>query len=231
MGKRKVFTKTDLSVPQVEHNLDTAGNVVILPEVVPPKNTVVNFGRNSTNYRSYDFARWYGAGIDAITYACQRQIERFLAGQDGNLSVATVVGCCNTGLRYFLDYCMLQATVFERDLTLTDVNRELIDGYLSHLSRLGTATINQRNCYSKNKSVLVALGQRGLFPLITSGDTATFPRNPFPNINRKIKGETALSKRERQEFAAALRQAIKPIWIDGTPMPNYMLVYESPRIL
>ncbi|MNF76573.1 hypothetical protein D3C84_586900 [compost metagenome] len=120
---------------------------------------------------------------------------------------------------------MLQATAFERDLTLKDVNRELIDGYLNHLSRLGTATINQRNCYAKTKSVLVALGQRGLFPLVTSGDTSTFPRNPFPNINRKIKGETALSKRERQEFAAALRQAIKPIWIDGTHMPNYLLVY------
>ena len=225
MGKRKVFTKTDLSVPQIEHNLDTAGNVVILPEAVPPTNTVVNFGRTSTSHRSYDFARWYGAGIDAIAYACQRQIERFLAGQDGNLSVNTVVGCCNSGVRHFLEYCELQAMAFERDLTLKDVNRDLIDGFLNHLSRLGTATINQKNCYTKNKSVLVALGQRGLFPLVTSGDTATFPRNPFPNIKRKIKGETALSKRERQEFAVALRQAIKPIWIDGMPMPDSLLVY------
>lgn len=30
MGKRKVFAKTDISVPQVEYNVDTAGNVVIL---------------------------------------------------------------------------------------------------------------------------------------------------------------------------------------------------------
>ncbi|KPZ05651.1 Uncharacterized protein ALO94_04163 [Pseudomonas syringae pv. spinaceae] len=78
MGKRKVFSKSDLSVPQVEHNNDTVGNVIILPEVIPPETTVVTFGRNTTNTRNFDFARWYGVGIDAITYACQRQIERFL---------------------------------------------------------------------------------------------------------------------------------------------------------
>ncbi|PYD17835.1 hypothetical protein [Pseudomonas syringae] len=83
MGKRKVFTKTDLTVPQVEHNIDPVGNVVILPDVIPPKTTVVEFARNSKGIRRFDFARWYGTGIDAITYACQRQIERFLAGQEG----------------------------------------------------------------------------------------------------------------------------------------------------
>lgn len=225
MGKRKVFTKSDLSVPQVEHNIDTAGNVVILPEAMPPKNTVVAFGRNSTNLRSFDFARWYGAGIDSITYVSQRQIERFLAGQEGTLSVTTVVGYCNSGLAYFLDYCVLQALAFEREWTLNDLSRSLIDGYLSHLSGQGTATISQKNYYSKTKAVLVAFGQRGLFPLITSGDAATFPRNPFPNITRKVKGETALSKRERQEFAAALRQAIKPIWIGGSPITGNLLAY------
>jgi hypothetical protein len=225
MGKRKVFTKTDLSIPQVEHSLDAAGNVVILPEVIPPNNTVVTFGRNTTNTRKFDFKRWYGAGIDVINYACQRQIERFLAGQDGTFSVSTVVSYCNTGLRHFLDYCILQATAFERDLTLNDVNRGLIDGYLGHLSGRGTATTNQKNSYSKTKPVLLALAHRGLLRLVTLGDAATFPTNPFPNINRKSKGETALSKRERQEFAAALRQAVRPVWVDRSPITSDLLVY------
>lgn len=225
MGKRKVFTKTDLSVPQVEHNIDTAGNVVILPEAIPPNNTLVNFERNATNVRSFDFSRWYGAGIDAITYACQRQAERFLAGQGSDLSVATVVSYCNTGLTSFLEFCVLHATALERDLTLDDVNRSLIDGYLGNLSAQGTATISQKNCYAKTKAVLLALAQRGIMPLVVSGDAATFPRNPFPNINRKIKGETALSKRERQEVAAALRQAIKPIWIDDTIITGELLLF------
>lgn len=225
MGKRKVFTKTDLSIPQVEHNLDTSGNVVILAEAIPPKDTVVTFGRNSTSGRSFDFARWYGAGIDAITYACQRQIERFLAGQDRTGSVSTVVSYCNSGLCHFLSYCELLSKAFGRDLTLNDVSRNLIDGYLSHLSGRGTATTDQKNSYSKTKPVLLALALRRLLPLVTSGDEATFPRNPFPNINRKSKGETALSKRERQEFSAALRQAIKPLWINGTSVTSDLLVY------
>lgn len=87
MGKRKIFKKTDLNIPQVEHSQDMAGNVVILPEVIPPINTKIAFGRNTTSIRNFDFARWYGADIDPITYACQRQIERFLS--EGNAVVAT----------------------------------------------------------------------------------------------------------------------------------------------
>lgn len=224
MGKRKVFTKTDLSVPQVEHSIDTAGNVVVLPEAIPPLNTAVKFTRNSSSTRSFDFARWYGAGIDPITYACQRQIERFLAGQDGAIAVTTAAHHCTIGLRYFLDYCLLRAAAFGRNLVLADVNRDLIDGYLRHLTGLSLATISQKNVYTKTKSLLTALGRRGLFPLVPSGDTATFPRNPFPNSNRKVKGETALSKRERQAFTKALREAVRPIWSDNPLVTGYLLV-------
>lgn len=222
MGKRKVFAKTDLSTPQVEHCHDAVGNVVILPEAIPPKNTTVEFGRSSSSLRRFDFARWYDSGINSITYACQRQVERFLAGQDGAITASTVVGYCS-GLRNFLDCCVLRATAFGRDLALADVNRDLIDGYLGHLARLGLATTAQKTSYTQTKSVLLALGRRGLIPLVTSGDAATFPRNPFPNSNRKVKGEMALSKRERQAFAVALKQAIKPIWADDAPITGELL--------
>ncbi|BAW27002.1 hypothetical protein [Pseudomonas putida] len=225
MGKRKVFTKTDISVPQVEHSVDTAGNVVILPEAIPPANTVVSFGRNSSNHRTFDFVRWYGSSVDLITYVCQRQIERFLAGQEGTLSVATVVGYCTSGLVVFLDFCVLQAMALERELTLNDVNRNLMDRFLVHLAGQALLASAQKNYYTPTKSVLQALGRRGIFPLVVSGDNATFPRNPFPNSNRKVKGETALSKRERQEFAVALRQAIKPILINDTPPTSDLLAY------
>lgn len=225
MGKRKVFAKTDLSVPEVEHSYDTTGNVVILPETIPPANSTVRFPRNTTTSRSFNFARWYGAGIDPITYACQRQIERFLAGQDNALTITTVVGYCLNGLRHFLDCCMLRATALDRDLALADVNRDLIDGYLGYLEGLGTATISQKTLYTHTKPVLFALGRRGIIPLITFGDGSTFPNNPFPNINHKTKGETALSKRERQAFTVALRQAIKPIWTSNVPLSSELLVF------
>lgn len=225
MGKRKIFAKTDLSIPQVEHSQDSAGNVVILPEVIPPTNTIVEFGRSTSSLRRFDFARWYNYGIDPITYACQSQIERFLVGQDATITASTVTGYCSSGLRYFLDYCLMQAAALGRDLALTDVNRDLIEGYLGHLAGLGVTLTAQKSLYTQTKSVLLALGRRGLIPLVTSGDAATFPRNPFPNSNRKHKGETALSKRERQAFAVALRQAIKPIWADDVSVTSELLAY------
>jgi len=225
MGKRKVFAKTDLSVPEVEHSYDTTGNVVIFPEAIPPANSTVRFPRNTSSSRNFNFARWYGAGIDPITYACQRQIERFLAGQDNALTITTVVGYCLNGLRHFLDCCMLRATALGRDLALADVNRDLIDGYLGYLEGLGIVTVSQKSRYSHTKPVLFALGRRGIIPLITFGDAATFPNNPFPNINHKTKGETAFSKRERQAFTVALRQAIKPIWTSNVPISSELLVF------
>lgn len=225
MGKRKVYVRTDLSVPQVEHSLDQQGRVVTLPEATPPARTLVAFGRNTTHSRNFDFALWYGSGIDPITYACQRQIERFLAGQDTEVEVSTVVFYCRNGLRSFLDYLVLRATALGSELTLADIDRELIDGYLGHLTGQGVATITQKNVYSSTKSVLQALGQRGLIALITAGDAATFPRNPFPNSNRKVKGETPLPKAQRQAFAAAVKQAVMPIWRDDVQLTSELLTY------
>lgn len=224
MGKRKVFNRTDLSVPHVEHSRDAAGRVVIIPEAIPPATTTVAFGRNATRSRGIDFAPWYGTGIDPITYACQRQIERFLARQDGGLEASSVASICKGGLRHFLNYIELRATALRRGLALDDINRAVIDGFLGHLAGLGITTLSQRGHYTSAKSVLHALGQRGLISLVTTGDDATFPRNPFPNSG-KHKGETPLPKRQRQAFTTALRQAVMPIWLDDTPVTGELLAY------
>ncbi|HHN0155120.1 TPA: hypothetical protein ACRMUJ_004494 [Pseudomonas aeruginosa] len=225
MGKRKVFNRTDLSVPQVEHSRDSAGRVVVLPEAIPPATTTVAFGRNATRSRGFDFAPWYGTGIDPITYACQRQIERFLARQDGGLEASSVASICKGGLRHFLNYIVLRATALRRGLTLDDIDRAVIDGFLGHLAGLGITTLSQRSHYTSTKSVLHALGQRGLISLVTTGDDATFPPNPFPNSSGKSKGETPLPKRQRQAFTTALRQAVMPIWHDDAPVTGELLAY------
>lgn len=225
MGKRKVYVRTDLSIPQVEHSLDHQGRVLVLPEAIPPAITLVAFTRNTTGARNFDFAPWYGTDIDPITYACQMQVERFLAAQDAVVEVSTVTSYCRNGLCRFLDYLVLRATAFGHKLTLADINRELIDGYLGHLAGMGVSTTSQKSYYNFTKPVLQALGQRGLVALVDAGDAATFPRNPFPNSNRKVKGETPLPKTQRQEFAAAVKQAVMPIWRDDVPLTSELLAY------
>jgi hypothetical protein len=225
MGKRKVFTKTDLSIPQVEYSHDIAGNVVILPEAIPPSKTKVSFRRSACQVRSFDFARWYGAGINPITYACQRQIERFLSDGEAIVETSTVTGYCRRGMRYFLEYCVLRAAAFGRELVLDDVNRDLIDGFLGHLAGLNVKSTTQKTFYAQAKPVLLALGRRGLIHLVTSGDAATFPKNPFPNVDRKTQGETALSKSEQQAFTVALRQAVRPIWDDDASVTGELLCF------
>lgn len=224
MGKRKVFNRTDLSVPQVEHSRDAAGRVVVLPEAFPPDTTRVTFGRNATATRTFDFARWYGSGIDPITYACQRQIERFLAGQDGRIEASSAASFCKGGLRHFLDYLVLRAAAFGRGLTLADIDRATIDGFLGHLAGLGITVHSQRGHFGSAKSILYGLASRGLISLVATGDDATFPRNPFPNCSSG-KGETPLPKRQRQLFASALRKTVAPIWDDHTQVTGELLAY------
>ena len=224
MGKRKVFLKTDLNIPHVEHSHDANGSVIVLPEVIPPAHTKVNFGRNATRSRGIDFAFWYGVGIDSITYACQRQTERFLSQQDMEIEVSSVASFCKGGLRHFLNFVIWRATALGRELTLNDIDRALIDDFLGYLAGLGITTLSQRGHYSGAKTVLHALGRRGIISLITAGDNATFPRNPFPNLG-KNKGETPLSKRQRQAFTSALRQAIMPIWNDAASVTGELLAY------
>lgn len=104
MAKRKVFVQTDLSIPMIERSQQEPNTVPVAPEI-PPSDTVIKFQRG-TPMRPFDFSPWYGCGIDQITYAYQRQIERFIARQDAEVTHTTVAGYCHLGGKYFLDYLM-----------------------------------------------------------------------------------------------------------------------------
>ncbi|PCR97389.1 hypothetical protein CP336_06490 [Pseudomonas fluorescens] len=225
MGKHKDYVRIDLSTPQIGKGFDYRGGEVVAPEAIPPAITLVKFGRNTTTYRSFDFAPWYGLDIDPITYACQRQIEHFLAIPNSNIEVSTVTRYCTSGLCRFFDFLALRATALRRELTQADIDRELIDSFIGHLAGMRVSAVSQRNYYNSVKPVLLALGQLGVIALVDTGDTSTFPRNPFPNSNRKVKGETPLPKAQRQAFAQALKQAVMPIWCDDVPLTSKLLTY------
>ncbi|MEZ5437266.1 MAG: hypothetical protein R3F12_02805 [Lysobacteraceae bacterium] len=225
-GKRKVFTKTDLSIPKVEHTRDAGGAVVIPMEVIPPATTLVRFEPNPNGSRSFDFAPFYGVGIDAITYACQRQIERFLAKQDKEVEVSTVTNYCQRGLKTFLDCLTLRAAALRRALTLADIDRDLIDGYLAYLRDSGVSYSSQKTRYDKTKSVLTALGTRGLIRLVHTGDDRTLPDNPYPHSNQTYKGATPLPRAQRQAFTQAVKTAVMPLFRDDVEVTGELLAWS-----
>lgn len=223
-GKKKTFLKTDLSIPAVNHNFSTENQTLKLTDRFPPEVTRVDIGKNATRMRWIDFERWYRADIDEIAYACQRQIERFVARQDRDIEPSTVASLCKGGLRHFLDYVMLRAKAYERELRLADVDRSLIDGFLGYLNDLAINRQSQRSNFTAAKSILMALCARGLIAYVDSGDHATFPKNPFPNTP-KTDGPSPIPKRQRQEVAAALKLATASIWKDDVVITSSLLSY------
>lgn len=227
MAKRKTFIRIDTNVSKIEYSRDACGRVAIPLELVPPPVTEVIFPKRS-NARSrerFDFKCWYGVGIDTITYACQKQIERFLSTHDGDRSPASIAAYCENGMRHFLSYCAFLSKSISRPLELDDVNRELIDGFIHHLSGPDTRPETKRCRYKNTKSVLVALGKRNLLNIIEVGDNATFPRNPYPNSNRLTKGEKPLLKAQRKAFAQAVKTALMPLLHDVKEPTGELLSY------
>lgn len=224
-GKRKVHTKTNLPVPKVEYLREADGTAIINAEAVPPAVTVVAFGYNATNYRTFDFAPFYGIGIDEITYACQRQVERLLSKQDRDVEATSVVSIANKSLRSFLDYLALRAKALGRPQGLSDINREVVDGYICHLAQPQRSMGTQKTLYGGVKTTLKALAKRGLVQVVAAGDARTFPKNPFPNSARHAKSEKPLSRTERQVFTAAVKTAAMPLFRGDVAVTGELLAY------
>ncbi|MBM2882831.1 hypothetical protein JFK97_00295 [Chromobacterium phragmitis] len=223
MSVRKVFIKTDLTVPMVEHTLPGGHAVAKEPEI-PPSSTVVYFPRGISK-GSFDFGPWYGFGIDQITYAFQRQIERFLAKQDAELADMSIASYCHGAARFFLDFLVLRSAAAKRELTLRDIDRDTIDGFIASFDGEDIELSTKVGRYNGSKAVLRALCNRGMIVEIHGGDNATFPPNPFPGRGRASKGAKPLTTVERKAFSAALRQAIAPLFQSDVTVTADLLAY------
>lgn len=223
MPARKVFVQTDLSIPMIEHGPPGTHAVTDAP-VIPPPTTAVKFPRG-TGKGSFDFGPWYGFGIDQITYAYQRQIERFLAKQDSELADMTVVSYCHGSARSLLDYLLLRSAALKRELTLRDIDRDMIDGYFASFDGDDIELTTKAGRYNGAKAVLKALCNRGLIEEVHGGDNATFPPNPFPGKHRASRGAMPLTLVERKAFSVALRQAVAPLFQSNVKVTADLLAY------
>lgn len=223
--KKKIFkTMAKDSLNNQPINSDHEHNISYANESCP-LSQIVRFERNASVYRKFDFGPWYGVGIDNITSACQQQIHRFLDKQDSNVTITTVITYCRSGLRTFLDFAAGQRTLANHDLSVQDINRNMINGYLNYLKDKGLTKVGQRTKYNAIKSVIVALGKRGVITYNQSGDEALLPRVPFSNVNKPYPTIPPLSDSDRNRFAVVVRRAVAPIWNDDVIVTTELLAY------
>ena len=182
-------------------------------DALPPEQPVIRLPENISGVRNLDFGRYYGAGCDGVVYAAQRTLERMAdaSRKSGGktLSPMTVAWYYLNGLSAFLPFCATMAGALGRELRLDDIDRPLIDHFIAHLRQSGGKLASQKNQYHAAKSVLVGMGQSGWIA------KDIFPRNPFPNSNRSMKGQAALSERERKAVLKALKADMRAI-VDGS---------------
>lgn len=185
---------------------------------LPPAQIVLRLPENATGVRNLNFGKHYGTGCDVVVYACQRTLERMAedsAKSSGKtLSPATIEGYFRIGLGAFLPHCATMVAALGRDLRLDDIDRDLVDHFIAELRQSGGKPSAQKNRYAKAKSVLVDMGQSGWI----SQDI--FPRNPFPNSNRSMKGQSALSEPERKAVLKALKADMREIVSGSDPLTS-----------
>ncbi|HFL7941467.1 TPA: hypothetical protein ACG5DM_004572, partial [Pseudomonas putida] len=112
MGRKKKFSTTDISIPEIDGSVKFKNPSI--QELIA--NPIVEIPPNTFQRASLSFAEWYGGKIDAITYICHVQILRFFAKQDKELEVYTVCSVY-TSITRMLDFAALRATALNSILT------------------------------------------------------------------------------------------------------------------
>lgn len=190
-----------------------------------PANTVVAFPENATSRRTADFGPFYGQGYDDIAAACQCTIEKLVAESVKTrgkiLSVSTIVGYWRTGFRSFAPFLSLLHTASSERLTMADLSADSITQFLQYLRNEPLKYGAQKAHFASTKALLVACHRFGFWPEVDM--KTVWPANPFPNSNKRAKGQKALSKNEKRFLVKALRKDMERIVAQSEPLGRYDL--------
>lgn len=196
-------------------------------EIGRPISPVVNYpslGSSGGNGANFDFSPYYGKGYDDITNRAFYTAKALLKNTDA-FTERTQQSYLFDGFAIFAEYLELFRHSAGEDLTQADITPELIEQYLLHLKGSEVTYGSQKERYSKGKSFLVRMKEKGYWSDV--GDinlnAKFFPKNPFPNYNNRLKGEKPLTAHEKRQVVVALKQAIKPIYQKTEPLKGYEL--------
>lgn len=192
-----------------------------------PINPVINFpslGSQTSKGQNYDMGKHYGKGFDDITnrvfYTTQTLLKN---SKDG--SERTKHEYLMSGFKNLAEYLEIWHHAKDCELTHEGISPELIEGFRGHLLGLGIGYTSQKNIYTMVKSLLTAMRKHNYWVVDKDIYAITFPRNPYPNSNRRQKGAKPFSEYEKRQVVVALKQALTGIYAQSRtePLTSYEL--------
>jgi hypothetical protein len=192
-----------------------------------PINPVINFpnlGSKTGGGRSFDMGKHYGKGFDDITNRAFYTVQTLLKNsKDG--SETTKLGYLNKGFKFLAEYLEIWQHAKDCELTHEDITPELIEGLKGHLLGLDLEYTSQKSIYAQVKSLLTAMRKHNYWVVDKDIYAVTFPRNPYPNSNRRAKGTKPFSEHEKRQVVVALKQALTGIYAQSRtePLTSYEL--------
>ncbi|MBN8431443.1 phage integrase SAM-like domain-containing protein [Microbulbifer salipaludis] len=195
MAKRK--SRKDSSVIDVATFQERDNSTTNTQETLPIATAIELPKSTSVSLRQLKFDDLYGIGCDDIIARAQcklkKLVDEHVDTRGKSLSLKTIRSY-HSALRVFGRFCQIEAKSRDAELLFSDINEILIQHFLNYLYELGVG----RTHFSNVKQLLVRCGIGKSF----------FPKNPYPNSNRKMKGQKKLSKDER----ALVARAVKKDW-------------------
>lgn len=167
---------------------------------------------------NYDMGKHYGKGFDDITNRVFYTVLTLLKNsKDG--SEKSKLSYLKDGFKYLAEYLEIWHHAKGVELTHENITPELVEGFRGHLLGLGIGYTSQKNNYTNAKSLLTAMRKHNYWVVDKDAYAATFPRNPYPNSNRRAKGAKPFSEHEKRQVVVALKQALKGIYAQARTEP------------
>lgn len=210
------FKRKEVSTPRI---MDDSGNV-------RPLDAVCRFENNdATTNRSFDLNPFYNKGFDDVVnrvyYTIQSLLER---STKGGIRQSSIHSYLRNGFSRFAEFLQLWSISSCRSISIIDINKDVIDNFILHLRSLKISYTSQKACYTHLKALLKAIASNGYWSKLSAQQiNEIFPRNPYPNSNKRSKGENPLRSYEKRQLIIALKKEIKPLYQKKEPLTAYEL--------
>ncbi len=173
----------------------------------------------TTEIRSLDCSYFYGAGMDEIATRSQLEftnlVEVSRETNGSKISMSTIRSYFDS-MKKFAAYTNAIYQHSGKQVCLSEVNREFMMSYIRYLTTLPDLSYGGRySYYVSTRGFLIRLGL----------SKSTFPINPFPKQNRKIKGVKAYSDNEMKRLMRVIRLETRRVLAANGPISVNDLAY------